>query len=100
MPPAPATVGIGLDFGGGAFISLGRDQLHELGGIGQTARETIQSADHRFEAGALLAELLGAVGGIPDSGLFQLADYFLQPFMLVVVFKDTPSRSRFVPRVL
>jgi hypothetical protein len=60
----------------------------------------IQAPHHGFEAGSFLAEFLSPVGGIPDPGLFQLADYFLKTLVLIVVFKDTPSRSRFVPRVL
>jgi hypothetical protein len=63
-------------------------------------REAIQRPDHLFELGALTAEFLGAVGVVPDSGLFEFAGYFLKTFVLVVVIKDTSSRSRCAPRDL
>jgi len=47
-----------------------------------------------FELGAFLAELLRALGIVPDPGLLQLALYFLQTFVFVVVIKDTSSKSR------
>jgi hypothetical protein len=53
-----------------------------------------------LELGALLAELLRTIGVVPDAGLFELANYFLQPLVLVVVIKDTSSKSRYAPRDL
>jgi len=53
-----------------------------------------------LELGALLAEFLRALGVIPDAGLFELALYFLQTFVFVVVIKDTSSKSRCAPRDL
>jgi hypothetical protein len=53
-----------------------------------------------FQLGALLAELLGAIRVVPDAGLFELAGYFLQTLVLVVVIKDTSSKSRCAPRDL
>jgi hypothetical protein len=53
-----------------------------------------------LEFGALLAEFLRALGLVPDAGLFQLARYFLEAFVLVLVIKDTPSRIPYAPRVL
>jgi hypothetical protein len=53
-----------------------------------------------LEPGALLAEFLRTLGVVPDSGLLELALYFLQTFVLVVVIKDTPSKSRCAPRDL
>jgi hypothetical protein len=49
---------------------------------------------------AFLAQFLGAFRIIPDAGLFELALYFLQPLVLVVVIKDTSSKSRCAPRDL
>jgi hypothetical protein len=34
--------------------------------------------------------LLGALGVVPDVGIFELPPYFLQPLTLDVVVKDTP----------
>jgi hypothetical protein len=53
-----------------------------------------------LEAGALLAEILRALRILPDAGLLQLANYFLQALVLVVVIKDTSSKSRYAPRDL
>jgi len=47
-----------------------------------------------LELGALLAQFLSAVRVVPDSGLFELALYFLQALVFVVVIKDTSSKSR------
>jgi hypothetical protein len=49
---------------------------------------------------AFFAQFLGAFRIIPDTGLFELALYFLQPLVLVVVIKDTSSKSRCAPRDL
>ena len=52
-------------------------------------------------AGPLVrSQLLRSIGGIPDSGLLELALYFLQPLMLVVVIKDTSSKRRCARRGL
>jgi len=48
------------------------------------------AVDDPVELGALLAELLRAFGVVPDVRVFQLAGYFLEPFGLGVVVKDTP----------
>jgi len=43
---------------------------------------------------------LRALGVVPDAGLLELASYFLKALVLVIVIKDTSSRSRCVPRDL
>jgi hypothetical protein len=53
-----------------------------------------------LEFGALLPELLRAIRVVPDTGLLELALYLLQTLMLVVVIKDTSSKSRCAPRDL
>ena len=78
---------------------LGR-QFQQLAGIAQAARQAIQTVDDLLEFRAFLAELLGAIRVVPDAGLLELASYFLQPLVLVVVIKDTSSRSRCAPRDL
>jgi hypothetical protein len=62
--------------------------------------EAIEVLDHLFELGALAAEFLSPVRVVPDTGLLQFARYFLKTFVLVVVIKDTSSRSRCAPRDL
>ena len=92
--------GIGLDFRDGAAVGLLGRHLEQLAGIAQAARQCVQAAHHLLELGALLAELLRTLRVVPDAGLFQLANYFLQPLVLVVVIKDTSSKSRYAPRDL
>jgi hypothetical protein len=53
-----------------------------------------------FQFGAFPTELLSPVGVVPDTGLFELAGYFLEALMLVVVIKDTSSKTRCAPRDL
>jgi hypothetical protein len=53
-----------------------------------------------FEFGPLLAEILRPLRIIPNAGLLELALYFLETLMLVVVIKDTSSKSRCAPRDL
>ena len=75
-------------------IRLGRGQIQQLSGIGQGALEPIKTADDLLELGAFLPQFLRAIRVAPDAGLLQLALYFLQPLVLVVVIKDTSSKSR------
>jgi hypothetical protein len=60
----------------------------------------IQAADDLLESGALLPQLLSAIGFVPDPRLLEFARYLLKSFVLVVVIKDTSSRNRCVPRDL
>jgi len=60
----------------------------------------IQAADNLLEFCALLPQLLGTIGVVPDPGLLEFARYFLKSFVLVIVIKDTSSRNRCVPRDL
>jgi hypothetical protein len=56
--------------------------------------EAIQAADDLLELGAFLPQLLSAIGVVPNAGLLELAFYFLKPLVLVIVIKDTSSKSR------
>ncbi len=58
------------------------------------ALEAIQAAYDLLQLGAFLPELLRAIRVVPNAGLLELAFYFLQPLVLVVVIKDTSSKSR------
>jgi hypothetical protein len=93
-------VDVGLHFLSRAGISLRSSEIKEFGRIAERPLEAIQAADHLLELGAFLAQLLRSIGGIPDSGLLELALYFLQPLMLVVVIKDTSSKRRCARRGL
>jgi hypothetical protein len=82
------------------YVRLVRHHVKEFGGVAQGALEAIQAADHLLEFGALLAEFLRAVRIAPNAGLLELALYLLQTLLLVVVIKDTSSKSRCAPRDL
>ena len=47
-----------------------------------------------FQRGAFASQRLGALGVIPDLGVFQFAFDFYQLFLLFSVVKGTPSASR------
>jgi len=83
-----------------AFVAFLRGQLHNLAGIAQAARQPVQTGDDLLEFRALPAQFLRALGVVPDSGLLEFAGYFLQALALVVVIKDTSSKSRYAPRDL
>jgi len=54
----------------------------------------VQAAYDLLEFGAFLPQFLGAIRVVPNAGLLELALYFLQPLVFVVVIKDTSSKSR------
>jgi hypothetical protein len=91
---------VALDLGDRALIRLRRREVQQLARIGERGLEPIEAADDLLQLGPLPAELLRPVGLVPDTRLLELALYFLQPLVLVVVIKDTSSESRRAPRDL
>ena len=91
---------VGLDFRRRGAVRFPGDHVEQFTGIAQAERQPVEALDHLFEFGALTTQILGAVRVVPDARLFQLARYFLETFVLVVVIKDTSSRNRCVPRDL
>jgi len=87
-------VDVRLDLLGCPGIRLIGRQLEEFRRIAQGALEAIQAAHHLLELGAFLSQFLSAIRVVPNSGLLELALYFLQPLVFVVVIKDTSSKSR------
>ena len=79
-----------LDFGGGALVVLALGELEQLGGVGDRAGGAIDFVQLRGKLGAFATQLAGFVGVLPDGGVFQLASYFFEPFLLAVVLKETP----------
>jgi hypothetical protein len=92
-------VGVRLDLADRAKVALARGEFEELARIRKALGQAVDGADDGFELRALLAEFLGALRLVPDTGLFQLAGYFLQALVLVGVIKDTPEGTRCDPRV-
>ena len=93
-------IDVSLDLFGCAGIRLFGGQFQELRRVAQGALESIQAADDLFELGTFLPQLLGAIRVVPNAGLLELALYFLQTLVFVVVIKDTSSKSRCAPRDL
>ena len=88
------TIGVSLHFEGRPGVRLVGGEFQEFRGIAQGAREAIQAADDLLELGAFLPQFLSAIRIVPNAGLLELALYFLQPLVFVVVIKDTSSKSR------
>jgi hypothetical protein len=91
---ATQAIDVGLHFQRGAGIGLGGGQLEDLRRIAQAGFEPIQAADDLFEFGTFLTEFLRALRYVPNARLLQLAFYFLQTFLFIVVIKDTSLKSR------
>ena len=83
-------VDVARNGGRGAFVAFGFGQFEQFAGAGEVVAERADAIDDAVERRALLAELLRALRVVPDVRVFQLAAYFLEPFALAVVVKDTP----------
>ena len=94
------TADIGFDFADGPRVRFLGGEIQKVRRIAQGTLEPVQTPDDLLQLGALLPEFLGALRVVPNPGLFELALYFLQPFVLAVVIKDTSSKSRCAPRDL
>jgi len=82
---------VALQLGEATGVLLGLDEFEQFQGVGHPSAQVVEFDDGGLEAGTLTAQFLGAVRGVPDPGVLQLAVYLLEPFLLVLVFKDTPS---------
>ncbi|OGT91143.1 MAG: hypothetical protein A2514_09570 [Gammaproteobacteria bacterium RIFOXYD12_FULL_61_37] len=59
--------------------------------------EAVDGPDNPFQLRPLLAQGLSPLGSIPDGRVLQFAQDLGQPFLLVLVVKDTPSETWYVP---
>jgi hypothetical protein len=75
-------------------IRLVGGEFQEFRRVAQGTLEAIQAADDLLQLGTLFPQLLSALSVAPNAGLLELALYFLQPLVFVVVIKDTSSKSR------
>jgi hypothetical protein len=98
--PGLDLAGIARDLARRFLIVLGLGQFQQFTGVARRIQRAVKISDFAAQPGALLAQLLGAIGLVPDGGVFQLARYLFEPFLLQVVFKETPSRRRHAPRDL
>jgi hypothetical protein len=93
-------IDVGLDFLSRSGVRLFGGQFQKLRGIAQGASEAVKAADDLIKLGAFLSKFLSAIRIVPDAGLLELALYFLQSLVFIVVIKDTSSKSRCAPRDL
>jgi hypothetical protein len=89
-----------IDVARRCLVAFGLRELEELGGIRDSFGGALDLAGVGLQPRPLTAELLSTLRLAPDSGIFQLAPYFLEPLLLVVVLKETPVRSGCAPRDL
>ena len=87
---------IGLDFGHGSGVVFLNSQVQEFAGIVEAGCQFVENDNDLFQLRTFLAERLGALGFVPDIGLFELALDFYQSFCLAVVVKDTSSTQQCV----
>ena len=73
-----------------AVVALGLGELEQFVRAAQAFAERADAIDDAVELRAFLAELLGALGIVPDVRVFELTPYFLEAFALRLVVKDTP----------
>ena len=91
---------IGVDIARGCLVTLGFCKLQELGGIGNPLCGPLDLACIGFQTRPLTPKLLCPLRLGPDGGIFQLAPYLFEAFLLAVVLKETPVRSGCAPRDL
>jgi hypothetical protein len=65
----PESVHVRFDSLDGALIALADREVKQFRRVAQAARQTIDAAHNMLELGAFLAEILGALGTIPNAGL-------------------------------
>ncbi|MDT4826309.1 hypothetical protein FQZ97_596180 [compost metagenome] len=53
--------------------------------------QVVEGFDDLRQLGAFTAEILRVFGVVPDVRIFELAVYFDQAIMLLIVVKDTPE---------
>jgi hypothetical protein len=89
--------GIALDLPGSSCIVLAFGKLQKLAGIAQPGGGAIDLLQLAGQTRAFAAQLLGAVGRVPDAGLLEFAAYFFETFFFAIVLKETPSRRPRAP---
>jgi hypothetical protein len=87
------TAGIALDIECGSLIPFALGELEQLGRLPYSAEGAVDLPDIAAQTRALATQILRALLIGPDGGIFQLAAYLLQAFLLPVVLKETPLRS-------
>jgi len=82
---------VALQFGETGLVLFRLHEVQQFQGIGYPGGDPVELDDYRLEPRTLPPQFLGTLGRVPDAGVLQLAVYLLEPFLLVLVFKGTPS---------
>jgi hypothetical protein len=72
-------------------VVVGGGHLVQLGVVGQLGGEPVEHQHHVFQGLLFLAQVLGALGVVPDGGILQRGLDFLQLRCLGIVVKDTSA---------
>ena len=74
----------------GALVAFLDGEVEQVARFGQALGQAADAADDTLEARAFLAEVLRALGIVPDVGMFEFAGDFFEPLGLGLEVKDTP----------
>ena len=74
----------------GALVAFLDGEIEQIARLGQALGQAADAADDALEARAFLAEVLRALGIVPDVGMFEFAGDFFEPLGLGLEVKDTP----------
>jgi hypothetical protein len=86
---------IAFDADQGFFVILAAGKLEQFGGIGQLLVDIDQRQYDAFQQFLLLAQFLGALGVVPDLGIFEIAVQFFELRGLGIEVKDTSAVRRY-----
>jgi hypothetical protein len=78
----------------GALVFFFGGHLQQILGVGKAGRHVVEGVDDLRQLRAFAAKVLSVLGVVPDSRIFELAVYFGQTIMFVIVVKDTPEWFR------
>jgi hypothetical protein len=92
--------GVAFDVARRGFVVLALGQLEQLARVADGGVGAIELLELRAQARAFAPEFLRPVRCAPDLRVLQFARDFLEPLLLAVVLKETPSRRRRAPRDL
>ena len=79
-------------------VVLGFGEFEQIDGVADGGERLVHAGKIGLERSTFLAQQLGLLRVLPDLRVLELAAYFLETFLLAVVFKETPLRRRYAPR--
>jgi hypothetical protein len=83
-------LGVRFDCSCGLFVVLAFRQLQQLGGVRDSLAGPVDLRYGRSQSCPLATQLLCTLLVRPDARVLELAGDLLEPFLLLVVLKETP----------